>query len=285
MGFGHSSPGESHLTFDDCHFSYNWIGAAAPSLPFLRVGSTSGQYGMDIIGGQITGVAGGFPLVASGAYPNVMFNIDGLRGAILPSAIAGLQAVGFGVLTNDRRFIRINMPNDSRDFRYENLAGVYDWIGSAGYPVLNSTLPNGTGWSIRALWLTPPTMEYGRVFNLPPLTKHFRVAPVPVTATVAFWLKQSSVLTKYNFAARMTYVDTAGETRVVIRTGDDVVTSTDPWSEGSYPSPTYGARKITFSTEGISVKQYTEITMHIMLMGSSPSGSVEEIFVDPEFAL
>ena len=286
---GANAAGEAWVRFIGCEFYYNWTGLAAPPLGLIIPGVASGTYNIDIIGGSITGVPFPYLLVASGTWDNNMrVTISGLKGASVPASIAGLQAnSGYGRVAENNRYIRLTLPNAAHEFRIENLRGVADWINIGEYPTLYGRLPNDAAWSMRLLWLGSATLlpPYFS-FSAPPLVKQYRVASAPASIVLRFWCKSALMLNERNMLFALTFTDSTGDNITLTRSGADVVADgAVSWvNTDIYPASTYSARKVTFSTGVLSLKQYTEVVLNISLRGPAPSGDTEAVFIDPEFS-
>jgi hypothetical protein len=215
--------------------------------------------------------------------------VHGLNGVKLPSAISQFQqALVTSVdIWQDSKTLTISLPDSTRTIRHENICGVADWLPSQGYPYLNATLPDGTGWSIRALWIaTAGVVKFGRPFTLPRIVKQYLDADAGKIITLKFWCKDALTFDDRNFRVTWLYVDSTGAMRSAVTGGSAVVNASDTWSNtGTYAGPTYADKSISLDTDTILIKQNTEIVAIVSFQGAPSSGSNENLFFDPELTL
>lgn len=286
--------------FNDCTWRVNYNGVSSPTYGLIHGNNVFGFDTVEINGGRVEsfvdgGAAfpGGWPLITGSNWAkNCHVKVHGLAGVKLLDAIAGLQtalAAANTLVRPDARSISVSLPDATRTFRHENTVGICDWlVSSPAYPYLSAALPDGTGWSVRAFWLSAAnTVLCGRPFSLQRFVKQYRGATAALTITLKFWVKDALVFTDQNFVVTILYVDSTGAMKSAMVGGGSITAGTgDSWSSTSgYAEPIYKPKKISYSTGAVSVLANTEVVLIASLRGVPSSGVNESMFFDPEFVL
>lgn len=287
-----SADGQHNVEFLDCTWSFNYTGAGDPAYGLLHGNSaTSGRVSITINGGRVlSAVTGGWPLLSGTSWPpQTHITVNALKGVKLAAAIAQFQQAQAANVSPwpDAKTLAVTLPDATRTLRYENICGVSDWIPNAGYPYLGAILPDGTGWSLRVLWLaTANLLRCGRPYTAPPIVKQYRAPDAGKIITLKFWCKDSLVFTDRSFRVAWLFVDSTGALQSTVTGGSAVVNTSDPWSNtGSYASPTYAGKSISLDTDTTQIKQGTEIIAIVSLMEAPSSASNENLFFDQELTL
>lgn len=288
IGIGTTTASQNY-EFDNCEFRFNYTGTAPPSAPLFTVrGDTSTRRRCRISGGRITGL---------GAYTQPVFGASTAWASTGPVEVIAEGLFGSDVGVNglapwgvpgggsgaETRRVFVSVPTLGGSWRYETMTGAADWVNDGSFPTLNGRTPGNIPHSMRMYWL--PGAEQDRIYGFiaPPLRQQSRGADGTKTIVVELFVPSSIAFDPFNLSARLRYVDTTNQVRLMTLTGANLATSSATWNNTSaYPG--HVARRLTYVTAH-PVRQYTEITVEIGIYGPSPTGSMAFLFVDPGFTV
>lgn len=281
-----------HLTIRNCVFNFNYTGVAAPTVGIVTISGSLTSFDQTVIvsGGRVTGLgAYSQPFVTLSAGWSVNETcmtrvfVEGVSGAeVGVSGLAPWQDWSPGN-TPFNRTIFTSSPGLGGAWRLETSNGAADWVPGQGLPTLGGLSPGGIAVCQRVFWL--PSVGQGKSlgFTAPALRQQSRGSDG--TKTIVLEMLVPSAIT-YDFADirfELQYVDTSGIVQLESKTGNDIVSSAQSWTNaGSYPGHT--AKKVTFTTAQ-AVKQYTDVNIEVTLLDPCPTGSLAYLFFDPGFSI
>lgn len=282
-----SSQAMGQLNFEGCEWITNFNTVTNPCPATIT--AFSGQAQMKFVNCKFSGwTAGKFTPVAP-ATPatyvgeSVFENCSGL--AI--GAYVGLSTPSFNTAPDFTPSHYFQSSDVGRPFRYENARGVVDWNPDAApaYPLLSATQQDGTRWSLKMDWmLLANSITRVRPFSTPMLAQKVRIATGVRTITLEMFLKTALVLDYETAVLSVTYTDDTG----VVRSEDTrflnaISASSASWTNSELYSG-YSAKKIALTTQ-YPVAIDTEVSAVFELYSISSSGSIEQIYIDPQFGI
>ncbi len=192
---------------------------------------------------------------------------------------------GYSNYQNVEMFVS-GIPSGDQDFAYESQTLSASWRTGQNYPTLNSTLPDGTAWSLKVFPRTCSKGNPGKVF---PMRKLATQSAATRTITVELLINNSyGTPTAQDWWIEVCYIDNSTSLAKNLTTytplsASNLTTSTAPWSTTVYGALNYNKFNIAITTP-TAVKQWTEVLVTLKSTRTA-SLSTDFYFVDPDFAL
>lgn len=174
-----------------------------------------------------------------------------------------------------------------QQFRHETALGVIDYDPDGAYPYCNSSLPDGTAWSIRAQWSAVAATH--RLQGVEVIRRQAFVTQANMSNVALELLFESAASPKYShFGLVVSYTRASDGSRTVKRhnywqeyrfsTTDIPTAGALAWTKaGSYA--TFVARKLSLAL-GENIAQNTMIDVKLVCYGHS--GTTYTYFINPE---
>lgn len=281
----------AELRFEAVDCVFEWTALAASPGALFSVGNPSATQTWKLLNCRAIGAS---PQVFSGSGATLnRVNLIGrnLAGFSLSTTLMGQLGSSIGP-SEDAGVCLLQNVGDDRAMRLESIMAVVDWMPGQGYPVLNSTLPNGTPWSYRMLLSgAESAARYGGATELLTLTKLHEDADAVRTVRVEMLVPSAnaSSITEGCLTGMVSYTDTAGIARaerfswpLLPRTNATPLSSSAAsWALNSYGA--HVARKLEMTT-AYAVKQGTEVEVSLFQRAPMPAPLVE-VFVDPDLVI
>ena len=279
------------LTFDSCEFKFNFNTAADPNPIVASPVYGSGAVALKFLNCSFTGwtngkfrAHGNLAWAATQTFDISFENCTGLvTGAYL--GFSGTQ-VGSGNPSVGQYYFQSAEPDGA--FRIENLRGVADWNPSASpaYPLLTSTQPDGSRWAMKMDWfIIPNAISRANPFVSPRLTQYYRDAEAIRTITLEMFYETALGIDTKNSAMRVNYLDSTGKLRSELTgfASNTLTASAANWTNAELYAG-YSAFDYSITTR-YAIKQNTEVSVTLELYAISPSGAIEQIYIDPQFSI
>ena len=285
---GQYGSAQSYLLYG-CSFNYNISGVSDPGPVIPLYGSTIKELNLDVRNCVFTGFASGLTLITLDANIKALtlglqINISSCSGIKTPLAYGGVQATEQGAINSNLMrtpdYRRLFWNNEDA-FRYENQAGVVEWLAndSTGFPTLVAKRPDGiTGWSVRVWWL-PNILNPGWLFTLPSLRQTNRLNPGN-TVELKLFAPTSETFNPGTISFDVTYTSSGVQyTETLPAPASDAAT----WGNAGLYSG-YVAKNLALTTAH-TISQNTEVIITMTLTGNPASGAVTTFYIDPEFSI
>lgn len=285
------------VNFRGCTIEANVSGATCDPL-FDLSGATGGgpngplhSYVFD--GGKITGwTTGNNKFALTNAAPGFLNNMRiiarDVSGLAFGASYGGM-AMASGINSPDpSSVIQIHSPQTGGPFRYENRVGIVEFNpdASPAQPTLAATQPDGTPWSLRAVWLsTSGVVKRTFGFQVPALRVAYVDSAATRTLKVEFFYRTAlqSALAAGDLVVTFAYVsNVTGELVIETRLLPPVSSSASWAGAGSWSG--YAAYKVEHTT-AVAVKQGTEVTARVSFFGVPRTSATESVFIDPELGI
>lgn len=279
------------LTFDSCEFAFNFNTAADPNPIVAGSSYGSGACALRFLNCGFTGWTNGkfrahsnLPWAATQTFDIAFENCTGLvTGTYL--GFSGTQVGNSNPLVAQYYF---QSAEPDGAFRVENLRGVADWNPNASpaYPLLSSTQPDGSRWAMKMDWfIIPNAISRANPFVSPRLTQYYRDVEAIRTITLEMFYETALAIDTKNSAMRVNYLDSTGKLRSELTgfASNTLTASAANWTNAELYAG-YSAFDYSITTQ-YAIKPNTEVSVTLELYGLSPSGSIEQIYIDPQFAI
>lgn len=207
-------------------------------------------------------------------------------GGITVRGPSMFQSANYSILPGDRSLVS-QTQYGNREFSIEESGkGFYEWNASAGFPVLNATLPDGTTkWSIFAQTAYQTgLMGYFTRIELPRIEKFNSLTDGVRNLTVEFLIESTLAWTKKDLSFNLYYVSPDGMQRVIDTfdiNGAAFDSSTADWQNITYNGQTWIKKKIVITAD---LKGQTPFSIHAKLH-TPILNEAQGIFLDPEVTM
>lgn len=280
------------LIFDSCEFAFNFNTAADPNpIVATTVYSVLGAVALRFVNCSFTGwtngkfrAHGNLAWAATQTFDISFENCTGLvTGAYL--GFSGTQ-IGNSNPSVGQYYFQSAEPDGA--FRVENLRGVADWNPNASpaYPLLTATQPDGTRWSMKMDWfIVSGAISRANPFVSPRLTQYYRGTAAIRTITLEMFYKTALAIDTKNSAMRVNYLDSTGVLRSELTdfASSALTPSAANWTNAGLYSG-YSAFDYLVTTQ-YAIKPNTDVSVTLELYSLSPSGAIEQIYIDPQFSI
>lgn len=273
--------------FIGCRLSFNISGGGDPG-PIVNIPTALGNSSVRFRDCSFSGYAAKFRafggVATSWAYNEYVF--ENCSGVKLDAAYVGLTAFATNPLSDSAAIMQFSSADIGHQFRYECQSGALDWNpdASPAYPTFGAVQPDGTEYAIRLDWFPTAAQTPSRPFWSPKFSMLFVATSAAKTVTLHLMTPTAVTLNSRHLGLHVFYIDGSGIPRsestllkaVPVASGATWVNA-DSWSS-------HEATKLTLTTQ-YAVKQNTEISARVSINTPSPTGTLQSVFVSPEFAL
>lgn len=280
--------GNVQYTFIRCKFKWNLTGTPADVVPIANLSNTDRGSNLVFIDTAFEpGSATKLRFLVSDGW--VQTNATAIRCTGLVVGSSYTLSVNNLDRTTSSTFLtatNFGSRDAGREIHIESGAGVIWWkSNSPPYPTLAATQLDGSPWCFAVQW--SPLADAAnpqQPCEVPPLLLENRLPTGVRTITVEVMAPNSvsNATLAGLLSVSVAYQDGSGVLHFDSVAGTAGVTSSPLSWTGAGGWPNHTARRFQITTSQ-SIGINTEIAAAVRLMGVSPTGSTETVFVDPEF--